>query len=270
MAKINTFDDDAIRQIAESVRRLEAKARNTDKRFAELRARQTEPSGHEIRTGFTTTNDANPTYPDGGCQFVVQLEDWEHPLSVGSCPELEATKWAKVYVIGRTYDGTHLPEDTEVIVLRIAGRKGNQYYLIPLAVPVLGYGTLDSQMCRDDTEGTVLVEGWYDSTTADCIGEKFAMKNSRLKREGSAGANVVFTRNVNFDKNAASAITGQPEGWEILNVEYSEVWATESYTMDDCTPTANQLKLNLCTITDCAPTRTVPIGSYTEYELVTN
>jgi len=128
-AEINSFDDDAIGKIARAVHRLQAQYRNLSRRFLALNRGNV---GYTIRTGITTTNAANPVYPATGCKFVVQFEDLSFTEVVGNCELPLARPWASKFVIARSYHAKHIEQGTRVIIVKIPGRRGRRWWILPI------------------------------------------------------------------------------------------------------------------------------------------
>ena len=134
MSRLNTFDDDSVRKIADAVRRdLANQGRTLEQRLKQV-ARDGQTENIRIRTGFTTTNEDYPTYPTDGCRFVVKWQDWGWPEEVdGTCPGKSPKRSWKKTVVARTYDEEWIPEDTEVLIVRVPGHHDHRWYIIPIA-----------------------------------------------------------------------------------------------------------------------------------------
>lgn len=169
MADINSFDDGAVRRIAETVRRLEAQVRNLTGTVRQLLISQNPGTpAVQVRTGKTSTGPDDETYPTDGCKFWVQLQDWGWDEATGDCDQ-EEDNHASRYVLGKTYNGEHLAADTLVIVVRIAGIEGPRYLIVPACLEIM-IGKLDGSL--SDGSSATMSEwqrnsgdtAWEDST----------------------------------------------------------------------------------------------------------
>ncbi|MGB0889601.1 MAG: hypothetical protein ACPGWS_04895 [Solirubrobacterales bacterium] len=136
---IQTFDKDAVRRLGRTVRRLETQVRNLSAKVKSLRHTGGDTVGalgQTIRTGKTVQHPSlEQSYPDGGCTFWVRFQDWQYnEQATGHC-EYETHDWGTPqvgkFVIAQVYTGAYLPENTEVIMFKIPGRKGRRWWILP-------------------------------------------------------------------------------------------------------------------------------------------
>lgn len=177
--RITTFADDAIRQIAESVRRLQAQYRNIEALLPGLRR---DPVGRDIRTGVTGTNATWPTYPSTGCTFVVQFEDWNFLEAPGTCGLSDSYAWPARHVIAQVYGGEYLAEGTRVFVVRVPSRsKGLQYWILPATPGLVRFELLET-LCRDGSALAVRL-----SADGLPVGDPFTIYDTVGQWHGAAG-----------------------------------------------------------------------------------
>lgn len=189
MAKIHTFDEDSIDDIARAVRRLQAQHRGFQHSLDAL-AKRRDPQGHNIRSGITGTVTAHPVYPSAGCTFVVKFEDWDFTENPGLCGRSAVYTWPIGHVVAQVYGGTYLAEGTRVLVVRIPSRsKGWQYWILPLPNTLVRF-RLTAMLCQDSTAA---------ATQLDCdgnpIGSPITVVDTVGKWQGDVGFEgwAVFT-----------------------------------------------------------------------------
>lgn len=118
--EIHTFDLNDIEKIAVSVRRLETQQRNLYARF--LDATRTRFGRSPMRFAKTTTNTANPTYPDAPANtFVCKRVDLSYTAAVGDQALTTTVHSGRQGFIARSVEGIYLLEDT-LVELQKGGR----------------------------------------------------------------------------------------------------------------------------------------------------
>jgi len=127
VTEINQFDDDSIFAIAKTVQRLRAQVENLQR---QLRRIPKDVPTHEIRTGKMKAK-AGETYPAEGCVLPVQFQDVDFDEITGVCPDLDTYVWPKKFVVARSYNDRYIPEDTDVLIVKVAARKGRRWIIIP-------------------------------------------------------------------------------------------------------------------------------------------
>jgi hypothetical protein len=160
------FDQDSIHLLAENVKRLRAQYHNL---AGVIRGLRRENPAINIRTGYTTTDTEHPSYPATGCQFVVRFEDWAFQESVPLCADLDKLEWAQKTKVCRVYGGAYLEEDTRVIIVRVPGKEGRRWWILPIpdklykveAITCFFPGNTDESMKRLQWDPDT--EDWTDS-----------------------------------------------------------------------------------------------------------
>jgi len=127
--KINTFDDDSVQRIGDAVQRLHSQINNLDDRLARTMRNN---EGKTIRTGKTVANPAGGEYPDEGCQFYVQFQDWAFIEDDGLCEPLDRRPWEAKFVVARTLDESYVAEGTDVIIFKVPGKEGHRWWMIAM------------------------------------------------------------------------------------------------------------------------------------------
>lgn len=153
MPTIDVFHPDAIKQIAESVRRLEAQYRGHDDLIKSIGRQH---RGKEIRGGITGTHADHPVYPAAGCTFLTYFEDWTFETTPGECGRTQTQKWGK-YVVAQVYGGQYLKEDTRVILVRLNSAQGLQWWAIPLTLELVRF-RLTAILCPDGSAAAVILD----------------------------------------------------------------------------------------------------------------
>jgi hypothetical protein len=123
--EIDEFSDDSIREIAKVVRTLRWQVQNVQELVKAIRRHS--PT-HEIRTGVTAAKSGGQ-YPSSGCVLPVQFADTDFPEVAGDC-KLNVTKWPSKFVFARNLDGKYIKAGTNVIIVKLAGKKGRRWYII--------------------------------------------------------------------------------------------------------------------------------------------
>jgi len=154
------FDYQSIRLIAENVKRLRAQYQNLEQIVLGLRR---ELPAHYIRTGYTTTNTAHPTYPTSGCQFVVKFEDWSFVEATALCADTDKREWASKYVLARVYGGGYLAENTRVLLVRVPGYEGRRWWILPEPATLVELCLAEAHPGRGIKFSAKL--GWWDPST---------------------------------------------------------------------------------------------------------
>ena len=129
--KLHTFDARSMKRISSSVTRLENQYQNLLRRFAASEASNRGDTKPQIRTAKT---EANPlaTYPSQGCQLPFYVYDLPHDKQTGACPTISPERRQNaIYGVGRTLDGSYIPENQIVGVIEVNCPEGKRFWIIP-------------------------------------------------------------------------------------------------------------------------------------------
>lgn len=145
--RINSFDDDSVRLIAESVRRLESQVRNLREQMqlveragrSETAVRllagrttvYTQQQAEELAPLLGTTEDTLTQYPEDGSTFVVQLQTWQHGGLPGDEGRTDTVEHEEDKYIAQTVGGHWLPESTPVVLMQLPSiDAGEQWWIL--------------------------------------------------------------------------------------------------------------------------------------------
>lgn len=175
MQQINTFHPDAIKQIADNVRRLEQLYRNLDRRMLQAISRQDRA---EVRTAITATSATHPVYPVKGCTFVCQYEDWSFDTTPGVCGRDKVYEWPDKWTVAQVYGGQYLAEGTRVLLVVVPSEgAGLQHWALPLPLELVRF-RLTEILCPNQSAAAVLLDttlspiaGADPITVFDTVGE---------------------------------------------------------------------------------------------------
>ena len=128
--EFNSFDDAAVKKIANTVGRVKYIAENLRHRVRSLETRA-DQNAVQVRTAVTSTTEAVPNYPASGCHFPFKIHDLNFDAAtVGSCPDTDKRAWAEEHT-GRSVDGAYIKEGTDILYVEIPSADGRHFWIFP-------------------------------------------------------------------------------------------------------------------------------------------
>jgi hypothetical protein len=167
MTTFGTFDEQSRKKIATTVTRLKYQQQNIHKQLGHLTHRA-DQNALQVRTAVTGTTPDVPVYPTSGCQFPFTINDITFPDTLTDiCDPTDKEEWT-VHHIGRTIDGSFIPENTEILYVEVQTPLGHRFWILPTgAIGAIAF-TLTTDRTRENIAGLYIGKAQADIT--DTIG----------------------------------------------------------------------------------------------------
>jgi len=138
-----TFDENGMKKVAEAVTRLHVQTEHITGVVARIERYAagipTQSSKPQVRTGITGTTPDEQTYPtnESSCLFPFHVYDLDFDVTAtdDDCIPPTNREWTGVYHIGRTIDGSYLPEGTPILFVEIPTSTGKRFWILPAVEP---------------------------------------------------------------------------------------------------------------------------------------
>lgn len=169
MTEFFAFDKNSARVLVDTVRQLKGKIERLESELRNRAAQVPVNRARLLRTGKTTTNAANPSYPGpDGNTFVVKLQTWTFDETPGE-QSVTRDDWDQT-VIARTEDGSYVPENTHVQVYMQQSKEGRRWWIAQRS------GAVSDVICRAGDDASCIAadvpiqaDSAYETQTGDDV-----------------------------------------------------------------------------------------------------
>lgn len=174
MSDFRQFSEESIRKIQRDHSRLKALSESI---AAQQQVERRESDVVRTVTGYTSTNAANPTYPNDGNTYVVRLRDYYFTETAGTQSKTQAGNGTRS-IVARTWDGSSLVENTPVICdLVFCVGKGYRWWIRQVI-------TGDIFRVKNTTGSTLSAGAVLELTTSVATPTRYAIVLNGIARAG--------------------------------------------------------------------------------------